>query len=186
MATTKKTTKTSVKSKKAAPAKSKAKSKTTQKKKQQEPEVIEAPQLKLLRNDQYLAEYAPAIEGRHQYALDKINQLTRNGEITLSDFADGHLYFGLHRNADGTWVLREWAPNATAIYVIGDFTKWQERSKYAMKRIKNTDNWELKLPPTAMEHGQLYKLSVHWDGGQGNSRCSGRANQDFQCSGMES
>ncbi len=167
MATTKKTTKTSVKSKKAAPAKSKAKSKTTQKKKQQEPEVIEAPQLKLLRNDQYLAEYAPAIEGRHQYALDKINQLTRNGEITLSDFADGHLYFGLHRNADGTWVLREWAPNATAIYVIGDFTKWQERSKYAMKRIKNTDNWELKLPPTAMEHGQLYKLSVHWDGGQG-------------------
>ena len=32
--------------------------------------------------------------------------------------------------------------------------------------LKN-GNWELKLSKTALKHEQLYKLSVHWDGGQG-------------------
>ena len=160
MATTKKTaTKT-----KSASAKSKSKAKRAAEKKVVEPQT---PQLKLIRNDKYLAEYASAIEGRHQYVLDKINELTNKGKISLADFADGHLYFGLHHQADGSWVLREWAPNATAIYMVGDFNKWQEKTKYAMKRIKNTGNWELKLPSTALKHGDLFKLRVHWDGGEG-------------------
>ena len=160
MATTKKTaTKT-----KSASAKSKSKAKRAAEKKVVEPQT---PQLKLIRNDKYLAEYAAAIEGRHQYVLDKINELTNKGKISLADFADGHLYFGLHHQADGSWVLREWAPNATAIYMVGDFNKWQEKTKYAMKRIKNTGNWELKLPSTALKHGDLFKLRVHWDGGEG-------------------
>jgi len=160
MATTKKTaTKT-----KSASAKSKSKAKRAAEKKVVEPQT---PQLKLIRNDKYLAEYAAAIEGRHQYVLDKINELTNKGKISLADFADGHLYFGLHHQADGSWVLREWAPNATAIYMVGDFNKWQEKTKYAMKRIKNTGNWELKLPATALKHGDLFKLRVHWDGGEG-------------------
>ena len=129
--------------------------------------VPQEPELRLLRNDKYLAEYADAIKGRHQFALDKINHLTRGGDITLSDFADGHLYFGLHRQADGSWVIREWAPNATAIFVIGDFNKWQEKKKYAMKRLRGTGNWELTLPADALKHGDLYKFSIHWDGGQG-------------------
>ena len=148
--------------KKAAPAKGKAKSKSIVAKNEGKPQ-----QLRLLRNDKYLAEYAEAIEGRHQYALDKIAELTQGGKITLSDFADGHLFFGLHRNADGSWVLREWAPNATEIYLIGDFNQWQEQPKYAMKRIKNSDNWELKLSKTALNHGDLFKLKVHWNGGEG-------------------
>ena len=152
-------------SKKAVSTKTKTKAKTKSKgKKQVEPQ---EPMLKLLRNDKYLAEYASAIEGRHQHALDKINELTRKGEVTLSDFADGHLYFGLHRNEKEEWVLREWAPNATAIYVVGDFNKWQEKSKYAMKRLRNSGNWEIKLPKAALNHGDLFKLSVHWEGGQG-------------------
>jgi hypothetical protein len=30
--------------------------------------------------------------------------------MTLSDFADGYDYYGLHKVKDG-WVFREWAPN---------------------------------------------------------------------------
>ena len=149
--------------KKAVSAKSKSKTKGQPEK----PVAPKAPQLKLLRNDKYLAEYAGAIEGRHQYALDKIRELTRDGAITLSDFADGHLYFGLHRTDKGEWVLREWAPNATAIYLVGDFNNWEERPKFAMKRIKNTGNWEIKLSKTSLKHGDLFKLRVHWDGGEG-------------------
>ena len=119
----------------------------------------------LVKNDSWLEPYEDAIKGRHDHALWKLNQLTNNGKQTLSDFASGYLYFGLHRTDKG-WVLREWAPNATEIYLIGDCNGWQETDKYKMKRLKN-GNWELKLSKTALKHEQLYKLSVHWDGGQG-------------------
>ena len=120
----------------------------------------------LVKNDPYLADYENAIKGRHDHALWKLGQLTNNGKQTLSDFANGYEYFGLHKTARG-WVFREWAPNATDIYLIGDFNNWQETEKYRAKRIKNTGNWELKLPEKAMKHGDLFKMKVHWEGGEG-------------------
>ncbi len=126
-----------------------------------------ATQLKLVKNDAWLAPFEGAIAGRHQHALDKINELTDGGKQKLADFASGYLYYGLHFE-DKKWVLREWAPNATEIYVIGDFNGWQEQKPYAMKRVKGTfGNWEIKLPAKAMHHGDLFKLSIHWEGGQG-------------------
>ena len=120
----------------------------------------------LVKHDSWLEPYEDAIRGRHEHALYKLNELTNGGKQTLSDFATGYLYFGLHRTASG-WVLREWAPNATAIYVVGDFNGWHEDEHYAMKRLKNSGNWEIKLPARAMKHGDLYKLKVHWQGGEG-------------------
>lgn len=122
--------------------------------------------LRLIKNDKYLADYADAINGRHQSALNKIAELTNNGAVTLADFATGYLYFGLHKDGKN-WVIREWAPNATAMYLIGDFNGWKEDGHFAFKRVKDTGNWELVLPERTFGHGDLYKLSVHWEGGQG-------------------
>ena len=131
------------------------------------PEEEKAPAvLRLIRNDKYLAEYAEAINGRHQSALNKIAELTNNGEKTLSEFATGYLYFGLHKDGKN-WVIREWAPNASAIYLIGDFNGWKEDGHYAFKKLGDSGNWELVLPEKALKHGDLYKMSVHWEGGQG-------------------
>lgn len=121
--------------------------------------------LKLVKNDPWLEPYEEAIKGRHQAVLNKIEELT-GGKKSLSDFADGHLYFGLHRTAR-QWIFREWAPNATAIYLIGDFNGWKESEEYALKPIGSTGNWELKMPLKAMKHLDLYKMKVHWDGGCG-------------------
>ena len=121
----------------------------------------------LVKNDAWLEPFEDAIRGRHDHAQWKLNDLTQNGKQTLSSFASGYLYFGLHRNARGGWVLREWAPNATEIYLIGDCNNWKEDEKYKMKRVGESGNWELKLPKAALKHGQLYKLRVHWNGGQG-------------------
>jgi 1,4-alpha-glucan branching enzyme len=126
----------------------------------------EAPMLRLIKNDPYLADYSAAINGRHQAVFDKIKTLTDGGKQTLSDFADGYLYFGLHQ-VDKNWVIREWAPNATEIYLIGDFNNWKEEPKYAFKHLRGTENWELKITSKAFKHGCHYKLSVHWEGGQG-------------------
>jgi len=120
----------------------------------------------LVKNDAYLAPYEDAIRGRHEHALWKMNQLTQNGKLTLSDFANGHNYYGLHQTADG-WVFREWAPNATEIYLVGDFNGWNEQEAYQCHRIEGTGNWELTLPHDAMQHGQYYKMRVHWEGGEG-------------------
>lgn len=120
----------------------------------------------LVKNDSYLEPFEEAIRGRHEHALWKINQLTNNGKRTLEDFACGYDYFGLHKTTHG-WVFREWAPNATDIYLVGDFNNWEENEKYKLKRIEDTGNWELKLPNKAMKHGDLYKMHVKWNGGNG-------------------
>lgn len=120
----------------------------------------------IVKDDPYLEPYEGAIRGRHDHALWKLSQLTKNGKQSLSDFASGYDYFGLHKTARG-WVFREWAPNATDIYLVGDFNDWKELPKYKAKRIEGTGNWELKLPEKAMKHGDLYKMHVYWNGGEG-------------------
>ena len=120
----------------------------------------------LVARDGYLQPYEDAIRGRHDHAQWKKSQLTSRGRRTLSDFASGHDYFGLHKTARG-WVFREWAPNATAITLIGDFNQWTPTEAYKAKRISGTDNWELKLPEKAMKHGDLFKMKVEWNGGEG-------------------
>ncbi len=125
-----------------------------------------APELRMIKDDPWLEPFKDAINGRHDYALHKLHELTAGGKMTLADFASGHLYFGLHRT-ERQWILREWAPNATAIYLLGDFNNWTESEDWALKRIPKTDNWELKLPLKRLQHGALYKFSIHWKGGQG-------------------
>lgn len=123
------------------------------------------PKIGLVRNDSWLEPYEHAIIGRHQHVKDKLKELTNNGKQKLTDFADGYLYFGLRRTPRG-WTFREWAPNATAIYLVGDFNSWAEIAPYRMKSLEN-GVWELKLPPQAVKHGDLYKIRIHWNGGEG-------------------
>ena len=120
----------------------------------------------LVKNDPYLEPFEEAIRGRHEHAKWKMNELVQNGKQSLSEFANGYAYYGLHRQPKG-WVFREWAPNATAIYLVGDFNNWREEPAYCCKRIPGTGNLELKLPAKAMKHGDLYKMHVYWDGGSG-------------------
>ncbi|MDE6270501.1 MAG: 1,4-alpha-glucan-branching enzyme, partial [Muribaculaceae bacterium] len=122
--------------------------------------------LPILRNDPWLEPYAEAIEGRHADALRKEAELTSESG-SLADFANAHDYFGLHRCADGSWVFREWAPNATSVTLIGDFSGWKEQIKYQARRINDYGVWELHLEPGAIHHGQLYKMLVSWQGGSG-------------------
>ena len=122
--------------------------------------------LKLIKNDPYLQPYSGAIEGRTHYYEHTEWRLTNEGKSKLKDFANGHLYYGLHKTAEGDWILREWAPNATAIYVKGDFNGWEKREDYRLYPTEN-GNWEGRFPAEKMQHGQLFKLLVEWQGGYG-------------------
>ena len=123
--------------------------------------------LRLIKNDPWLEPFSAAIEGRHEDALRKEAELT-SASASLSEFANAHNYFGLHRLDDGRWVFREWAPNATAITLIGDFSGWKPMAKYRLKRLKNSNGvWQGTFPADAISHGQYYKMLVQWPGGRG-------------------
>lgn len=122
--------------------------------------------LPIIKNDPWLKPFTDSIVGRHEDAIRKEAELTQAGG-TLNDFANAHNYFGLHRTADGGWVFREWAPNATEIYLVGEFNGWQQQAQYSMTRCDN-GVWEIVLPADALKHGQLFKLRVHWNGGEGD------------------
>lgn len=120
--------------------------------------------LALIKSDPWLEPYAEAIQARYDYALEVEKALTGDTD-TLAGFATGYLYFGMHRQTDG-WCFREWAPNATAIYLVGDCNGWQKSEEYRLHSVGN-GVWELLLPAGHLHHGQLYKLLVEWQGGSG-------------------
>lgn len=122
--------------------------------------------LNILRNDPWLEPYADAIVGRHQDAIRREKELLSGGAKSLVDFANAHRYFGLHRTDDGGSVFREYAPYAESIYLVGDFSQWREKPEFELKR-KEGGVWEGYFPPDAIKPGELYKMKVHWPGGEG-------------------
>lgn len=120
--------------------------------------------LGIVQNDPWLEPFAPNIEKQNNDYLQKKQSLT-NGKVALADFANGYLHFGLHKT-DSAWVLREWAPHATEIFLIGTFNNWQRLEAYRMKKTEG-GVWELKVPLARIHHLDLYKLFVVWDGGSG-------------------
>ena len=51
---------------------------------------------------------------------------------------------------------------ARKIYIIGEFTNWEENEEYRLTQ-KDYGNWEIELPGNSLQHGALYRLSVHLD-----------------------
>lgn len=115
-------------------------------------------------SDPWLEPFTDIIESRISRCLEKEIHLSANG--TLKQFAMGHYYYGLHFNESG-WIFREWAPNAKSIFLTGTFSKWKEEQEFRMSKINSYGDWEIKLPQDSISHGDLFKLSVHWDGGKG-------------------
>lgn len=119
----------------------------------------------LLAGDPLLRPYEGALRHRYERARITEQRLT-GGKLPLADFAAGHEYFGLHRRPEG-WVVREWAPNATAVELIGPFNAWQGGDAFRFRRIADNGTWELQLPADALQHGEFFKLRVFWPGGSG-------------------
>lgn len=121
--------------------------------------------LRILASDPWLEPYSQVIEDRHAKVLRKIHRLVGNGSIV--DFANAHNYFGLHKRPGGGYVFREYAPNATGITLIGDFSDWKEEPCYKARRVSDDGVWEVTIPKGRMHDGEYYKMIVYWDGGSG-------------------
>ncbi len=113
--------------------------------------------------DPWLKPFEEVILGR----LKRYHQVKEvlTGGKKLRDFANGHHFFGLHKKKS-RWVFREWAPNATHIYFLCERSGWQEQKAFRLQAIAD-GVWELQLPLDQLHHLDLFHLSVHWNGGQG-------------------
>ena len=119
---------------------------------------------KLIQSDSWLEPFGNIILQRQEKYFKKLTEL--DTEQNLQNFANGHLYFGLHKTSN-EWIIREWAPNATEIYLISNSNKWSEDKKYEFQKLEN-GNWELRLALSELKHKDLYKLRIKWSGGQGD------------------
>ena len=115
-------------------------------------------------SDPNLDPFAPRIAARRSRVEQLLQKLTGN-KISISDFASGHEYFGLHKTKE-KWIFREWAPNASSITLVGDFSNWEVKEEF---RLTNLDHGvkELELPADALHHGMHYAMLVEWPGGSG-------------------
>ncbi len=125
------------------------------------------PRTRLL-DDPWLAPYADVIKQRSQRAKDVAKRLTGGDPEpqALANFASAHEYYGLHRMKT-EWVFREWAPNATQIWLVGDFSNWEIRPEFQAVRIPGRDIFEWRGSLDKLCHGQFYRLEILWNGGRG-------------------
>ena len=115
--------------------------------------------------DPWLEPYREKLEERARFIAKHRQRIL--GDKTVAEFALGHLYYGLHKTSKG-WVFREWAPNATKIFLICEATKWKDQSIYELTRLLGSNgDWELKLPSNTLKHLDHYKLHIYWNDGDG-------------------
>ena len=108
-------------------------------------------ELKITKIDPLLEHFRGDLELRMANYQRTKDALLAPGQ-NLSDFANGHLFFGFHRTQDG-WCYREWAPGAEAMYLTGDFNGWDRRG-CPMERKEN-GVFEVFLPGRdALKDGQ--------------------------------
>lgn len=116
---------------------------------------------KIFEYDAYLKPFESDIELRMSNYRSKKQQLLGNGS-SLSDFANGHEYFGFHKSGKG-WYYREWAPAADRVYLMGDMNGWNQTSL----PLTNIGNgvFEIYLEgENALYHGCKVKTVVEKDG----------------------
>ncbi len=116
---------------------------------------------KILDMDSRLAPFAGEFDLRMEAYKRTRKNILQKGQ-TLSDFANGYLFFGFHQTKDG-WYYREWAPGADALYLTGDFNGWDRRACPLTR--KENGVWEIFLPgKKALKNGQLVMTVVVKDG----------------------
>ena len=120
----------------------------------------------ILKKDPYLAPYEDQIYRRLLHIEKRAVELTTKTE-TLANWATAHEYFGLH-HCGNEWVFREWAPNATAVFLLSQKSEWKAHKQFALTKVSEDGIWEIYLPGNQMLHGDLYRLQMRWAEGYGD------------------
>ena len=105
-----------------------------------------------------------------------LEQRICNGR-SLSDFANAHLHFGLHKTKDN-WIYRDRLPGADEVYLTGDFSNWKILDEY--KLTKDSDgNFFGIFSLEKFKHKDKYRLFIKF-GDKSDFRVPAFANRVVQ------
>ncbi len=119
----------------------------------------------MVERDPWLRPAAAEIADRGRRFADRLGDI-RKWNRSLSDYANAHLYFGIHYDpVRHGWWFREWLPGAKEVFLFGDFNDW-ERTQYPAERLPDSNGvWSLFLPDKTtcgrLRHGSRVKMYVH-------------------------
>ncbi len=118
--------------------------------------------LKLVDLDPWLEPSADDIEDRYNRYLQRKKAIEQDFG-SLTHFAGGYKYFGIHYDAKRRgWTYREWAPQARALFLTGDFNNWD---RFSCPLTRNEFGiWEIFLDEkdyaSRFAHGSKIKVLV--------------------------
>ncbi|MDE6499880.1 MAG: 1,4-alpha-glucan-branching enzyme, partial [Rikenella sp.] len=119
----------------------------------------------MVERDPWLQPAAAEIAARSERFRRRLDDICL-GCGTLAEYANAHLYFGLHYDPERHgWWFREWLPGAREVFLFGDFNDW-ERTQFPAQRLADSNGvWELFLSDEAtggrLRHESLIKMYVH-------------------------
>ncbi|TVY64823.1 1,4-alpha-glucan-branching enzyme [Fusarium oxysporum f. sp. cubense] len=117
--------------------------------------------------DPWLEPFSEALRRRFSKTQDWIKTIN-DTEGGLEKFSRGAEKFGFNVDANNNIVYREWAPNATAAFLIGDFNNW-DRNAHPMTK-NDFGVFEITIPAKdgqpAIPHLSKVKISLNLPNGE--------------------
>lgn len=110
------------------------------------------------------AEAAQKAEGAEDRVLkfqDLVGKLGKKGDLV--DFAASYRTFGLQRVDANNWTFKEWVPNASAVFLVGDFNAWDRSATPLVQAEDSLGTWSCTISGEAaagLVQGSKYKLFV--------------------------
>ena len=117
----------------------------------------------LVNQDPWLEPNTKDIEDRYYRFENKLQEI-ESDFTSLAEFSKGHKYFGINYDPKKKgWFYREWAPEARALYLTGDFNQWDELSHPLTRNEFGI--WELFLDDKTYKSSfaqpfEFYKFSI--------------------------
>lgn len=118
-------------------------------------------------DDPWLTPHAETYLKRQAFVAERRRMVLGSGHDRLSEIADWHIHYGLHRQQNGTWRFREWLPGITYACLMGEFNGWTSSPWFELRPVPGTEDWEVEIPGELIAAGQAYQLYLEWEGGSG-------------------
>lgn len=105
-------------------------------------------------------------EIKTKVAKTKAEHKKKNSVLNLDSFLEGrdhsaYNFMGAHlivENRKKGARFTTWAPRASKIYVVGDFSSWEVKEEYSMEKINERGIWSLFIPK--LDEGVKYKFAI--------------------------
>ena len=100
--------------------------------------------------DPFLLPYKKMIQNIVVQSEVTKGMLTGSPKKKLKDGVNGFLFYGIHPDGQNV-VVREWAPNAKAIFLLCDASEWKRNEVFAFQPI-NDGNWQIVVSNDVLKH----------------------------------